>query len=302
MFLLLDSWTQTQLLTDLQLWDIYPHTNGQKTNGIFNSYQNFDSLGFCPLVPASDPCHLHGLVGLYVIICLCPIPFISCDVSYASPSSPNQHHPLHCHSLEGWTIPLYHRLSHGHTCSSLCCSLASYLPRSGEHGWQSPTSSSHSRVRWLSGRGGLFAHGIRTPPLLWALSVDSRMLFRDLTVSHFPIFCWLENALPRFIRLTLGCLYSGLSSGARMDRVGSFQLLPLECKESQVLSCCLRRLSLPAALSSLLRMHKAVSYADTPWKDLDRPMVSPPSGNFHRGLLMQQNSQFKSGMFYVSLF
>ena len=180
---------------------------------------------------------------------------------------------------------------------SLCCSLASYLPRSGEHGWQSPTSSSHSRVRWLSGRGGLFAHGIRTPPLLWALSVDSRMLFRDLTVSHFPIFCWLENALPRFIRLTLGCLYSGLSSGARMDRVGSFQLLPLECKESQVLSCCLRRLSLPAALSSLLRMHKAVSYADTPWKDLDRPMVSPPSGNFHRGLLMQQNSQFKSGMF-----
>ena len=141
-------------MTDLRLWDIYPHTNGQKTNGIFNSYQNFDSLGFCPLVPASDPCHLHGLVGLYVIICLCPIPFISCDVSYASPSSPNQHHPLHCHSLEGWTIPLYHRLSHGHTCSSLCCSLASYLPRSGEHGWQSPTPSSHTRVRWLSGRGG----------------------------------------------------------------------------------------------------------------------------------------------------
>ena len=34
---------------------IQSNTNGQKPNGIFNSYQNSDSFGFCPLVPTIHP-------------------------------------------------------------------------------------------------------------------------------------------------------------------------------------------------------------------------------------------------------
>ena len=30
-------------------------TNGQRTNGIYNSYQNWDSLVLCPLVPTIHP-------------------------------------------------------------------------------------------------------------------------------------------------------------------------------------------------------------------------------------------------------
>ena len=66
MFLFLPFGLQHQLLADLLLWYVYPHINRQKTNGIFNSYQNFDSLGFCLLIPAYLPLHHRGLVGLSV--------------------------------------------------------------------------------------------------------------------------------------------------------------------------------------------------------------------------------------------
>ena len=59
------------------------HTNGQKTNGIFNSYQNSDSLGFCPLVPSSFPFHHRGLVGLSAYNSYASVQslFLSCAVS-----------------------------------------------------------------------------------------------------------------------------------------------------------------------------------------------------------------------------
>ena len=74
---------QHQLLTALRLWYVYPHTNGQKTNGIFNSYQNSDSLGFCPLVPSSYPFHHRGLVGLSAYNSYASVQslFLSCAVS-----------------------------------------------------------------------------------------------------------------------------------------------------------------------------------------------------------------------------
>ena len=61
----------------------YPHTNGQKTNGIFNSYQNSDSLGFCPLVPSPFPFHHRGLVGLSAYNSYASVQslFLSCAVS-----------------------------------------------------------------------------------------------------------------------------------------------------------------------------------------------------------------------------
>ena len=81
----------------------------------------------------------------------------------------------------------------------LCCSLASFLPRSRGHGWQSLTPNSHTRVGDCQVEGGSLHTGFE-PRLCFDLnlltrecsseikqfpfshfSVDSRMLFRDLT-------------------------------------------------------------------------------------------------------------------------